>query len=118
MTARPQPAAFRALADGTRRDILDLLRRRDGLTAGEIARRFPRLSRPAVSKHLAVLRRSRLVRARKHGREQRYTLNAEPLEGVAQWVAQYEAAWQQQLGALKGYVEGQDALAKEEDDAG
>ncbi|MCH7896832.1 MAG: helix-turn-helix transcriptional regulator, partial [candidate division NC10 bacterium] len=60
--SKPQDP-FAALADPTRRSILELLRERASLTAGEIAARFPQISRAAVSKHLRVLRRARLVKA-------------------------------------------------------
>ncbi|MGH2523591.1 MAG: metalloregulator ArsR/SmtB family transcription factor, partial [Anaerolineales bacterium] len=64
---------YKAIADDTRRRILDALRT-ESLTAGAIAGRFRRLSRPAVSKHLSILRRSRLVSAKKQGRERVYSL--------------------------------------------
>jgi len=99
---------YKAIADGTRRHILDLLRT-ENLTAGAIAGavigRSRRMTRPAVSKHLAILRRSRLVVAKKQGREHLYTLNAEPLREVNVWIKQYEAFIDQQLQAFKGYVE-------------
>ena len=89
---RTQAASYDAIADETRRRILDLLRRRT-LKAGEIARRFPHISRPAVSRHLAILRRSRLVVARRTGRELHYSLNAAPLREVDSWLRQYAAFW-------------------------
>lgn len=95
---------YQAISDGTRRRILDLLRE-ESLTAGAIAHRFHKISRPAVSKHLAILRRSRLVTIKKRGREVTYTLNAAPLRGVADWVSRYEAFWDEQLQAFKDYVE-------------
>lgn len=67
------PDAFAAVADPTRREILGLLRDRGLLTAGEIAAEFP-VSRAAVSKHLGVLLRAKLVRARARGREMDYRL--------------------------------------------
>jgi DNA-binding transcriptional ArsR family regulator len=102
MSASATP--YKAIADDTRRRILDLLRD-ESLTAGSIAGRFPKISRPAVSKHLAILRRSRLVATRKRGREQVYTLNAVPLRHVAEWVREYEVFWDKQLQSLKEYVE-------------
>ena len=77
-------AAFQALADPTRRAVLDLLRR-GALPAGQIAREFP-VSRPAISKHLRLLRRARLVEERREGRHRLYRLNAEPLRGVDAWL--------------------------------
>ncbi len=104
---------YQAISDGTRRRILDLLRG-ESLTAGAIARRFRKISRPAVSKHLAILRRSKLVVTKKRGRERMYTLNAAPLRAVAGWLSQYEAFWDLQLQAFKDYVESESA--KEEND--
>jgi DNA-binding transcriptional ArsR family regulator len=102
---------YKAIADDTRRHILDLLRD-EPLTAGAIAKQFQRrgrsqagISRPAVSKHLAILKRSRLITARKQGRERIYALNAEPLAEVSNWVKQYEAFWDKQLQAFKDFVE-------------
>ena len=105
---------YKAIADDTRRRILDLLRE-ESLTAGAIAGRFQRLSRPAVSKHLSILRRSRLVSAKKQGRERLYILNAEPLREVEAWVKQYEVFWDQQLQSFKDYVESE--TKKEDSDA-
>ena len=97
---------YKAIADDTRREILDLLRN-NSLTAGVIAERFrkKRLSRPAVSKHLRILRQSRLVLVTKKGRERVYALNAEPLREVDAWVQKYEAFWEMQLQSFKEYVE-------------
>ncbi len=106
----PAITPYKAIADDTRRHILDLLRV-EPLTAGVIAQRVrqrrstPKLSRPAVSKHLRILRSSRLVSAKREGREQVYHLNAEPLRDVESWVRQYEQFWDKQLDAFKAYVE-------------
>ncbi len=98
---------YKAIADTTRREILDLLRP-SPLTAGVIAEKFrrKRLSRPAVSKHLRILRQSKLVLVTKKGRERVYALNAEPLREVNGWLKEYEAHWDRQLLAFKEYVEG------------
>jgi len=97
---------YKAIADDTRRQILDALQQ-ENLTAGAIAQRFRRVSRPAVSKHLSILRRSRLVVAHKRGREQVYALNAAPLREVEAWISQYQVHWDTRLQALKNYVESQ-----------
>ncbi len=98
--------AFAALADPTRRSILDLLRDRKSLTAGEIAARFPRVSRAAVSKHLGVLRQARLVRAREKGRERHYRLDAQPLEEIyREWLSAFAPIWEESLRRLKEQVE-------------
>lgn len=95
---------FAAIADPTRREILDLLRA-EPLRAGEIAERFPDISRPAVSKHLRVLRAARLCRVRASGRERRYELDARTLTKVDEWLARYRALWSSKLDSLKAYVE-------------
>jgi DNA-binding transcriptional ArsR family regulator len=113
MAARATP--YKAIADHTRRRILDLLRG-ESLTAGAIAATIAgparRLSRPAVSKHLSILRRSRLVTIRRHGRERIYSLNPEPLREVGEWVQRYEEFWDQQLQSFKDYVEAEDRKEK------
>ncbi len=70
---------FDALADPTRRSILEMLRRGETRTAGAIAKEFPNISRPAVSPHLRVLRQAGLVTAEGVGREQRYRINGAAL---------------------------------------
>ncbi len=96
-------AAFRALADPTRRAVLDLLRR-GSLPAGRIAQTFP-VSRPAISKHLRLLRRARLVRERREGRRRLYQLNPEPLRAIDAWLNDYRIFWQMNLHDLKSFVE-------------
>jgi DNA-binding transcriptional ArsR family regulator len=95
---------YSAIADPTRRRILDLLRS-GSLNAGMIARRFHGISRPAVSKHLGILRRSHLVVARRNGRELLYSLNAEPLREVEAWLRRYEIFWGRQMESFKTHVE-------------
>ncbi len=108
--------SYKAIADKTRRRILDLLRE-ESLTAGAIAERFPKISRPAVSKHLAILRRSRLVTIEKQGRERLYALNAAPLRNVADWVRAYETFWGEQLRSLKDYVESESTQEESDDES-
>lgn len=100
-------AAFGALADPTRRAVLDLLRG-GGLPAGQIARVFP-VSRPAISKHLRLLRRARLVRAHRVGRQRIFELNPEPLKPVDLWLSRYRVFWQSELSNLKNFVESEHA---------
>src|SRR5712691_13368087 len=94
---------FQALADPTRRAILSLLRQ-GSQPVGSIARDFP-ISRPAISKHLRILREADLVTEIKVGRNRLYELNAEPLKHVDDWLAHYRHMWQHQLRNLKRYVE-------------
>ena len=101
--------AFSALADPTRRAVLDLLLQGQ-LPAGQIARAFP-VSRPAISKHLRILRQARLVRAHRVGRQRLFELHPHPLKSVDLWLSRYRVFWQSQLSNLKSFVEG--AQAKE-----
>ena len=96
-------ATFQALADPTRRAVLDLLRL-GAQPAGQIAAAFP-VSRPAISKHLRQLRKARLVVESRSGRHRLYQLNAEPLRAVDIWLEQYRRFWQMSLGNLKSFVE-------------
>lgn len=92
----------RALADEVRRDILVMLR--DGpMTAGAIARCFD-ISRPAVSRHLRVLRVHGLVRDTESGRERVYRLDAAPLAELDAWLASFRRTWDQRLDALETEV--------------
>jgi DNA-binding transcriptional ArsR family regulator len=83
---------FAALADPTRRTILEALRDRPELTAGQIAGRFPRVSSAAVSKHLGVLRRAHLVRPTHRGRERHYKLQADRVAQVRTWLETFAPA--------------------------
>ena len=94
---------FQALADPTRRAVLDLLRQ-GSCPAGEIARAFT-ISRPAISKHLRLLRRAHLVRERRQGRHRYYQLNPEPLKAVDSWLEHYRVFWRANLNSLKAFVE-------------
>jgi len=98
---------FQALADPTRRAVLDLLRR-GSQPAGEIAEAFP-VSRPAISKHLKLLRRARLVHEHREGRHRVYRLNPEPLRAVDSWLDQYRRFWSANLASLKTFVEAEHA---------
>jgi len=96
-------AAFQALADPTRRKVLDLLRQGQQ-PAGQIAKAFP-ISRPAISKHLRLLRKAHLVNEHREGRNRFYQLNPEPLRAVDSWLEQYRVFWQTSLTNLKAFVE-------------
>ncbi len=105
--ARSTEATFQALADPTRRAILDLLRRGQQ-PAGDIASAFP-VSRPAISKHLRLLRRAHLVHEHREGRHRVYQLNPEPLRAVDSWLEQYRNFWKLNLANLKTFVEAEHA---------
>ncbi len=93
-----------AIADPVRRDILVMLREQR-LPAGQIADRFM-ISRPAVSRHLRVLRESGLVRDRIVGRQRFYELDASQFAGLIEWLDQFTlvAGWQRRLDALETEV--------------
>ena len=91
-------AVFEALADPTRRHILELLSDGD-LEAGEIARHFDS-SRPAVSRHLRVLREAGLVEVEQQAQWRIYRLRPEPLAELDGWLDRYRAIWEQRLDAL------------------
>jgi DNA-binding transcriptional ArsR family regulator len=90
--------ALEALADPTRRTIVELLAEQE-LSAGELAARFE-TSRPAVSRHLRVLREQGLVQARLEGRRRVYSLDPEPLEELDEWLSRYRGFWTNRLDAL------------------
>jgi len=100
-------ATFQALADSTRRAVLDLLRG-GSQPAGQIASAFT-VSRPAISKHLRLLRRAHLVREQRQGRHRVYQLNPEPLRAVDSWIDQYRSFWATSLNNLKAFVEAEHA---------
>ncbi|MGE5278493.1 MAG: ArsR/SmtB family transcription factor [Acidobacteriota bacterium] len=99
-------AVFRAIAEPTRRGLLDELSR-GSRTAGALARRFPS-SRPAVARHLRVLRQAGLVRARRDGRKRIYELRPRRLKAVRTWIDRYEVFWSERLDELARYVERRD----------
>ncbi len=95
---------FSAIADPTRRQLLDLLAEVDELPLYEMAARFP-MGRTGVSKHLAILKTAGLVANRKVGRESRYHLNAAGLRDVQEWVSFYERFWTKRIDRLKDMLE-------------
>jgi DNA-binding transcriptional ArsR family regulator len=103
ITKSPQGDVFRAIADPTRRAILDRLRA--GPTPVNALAADFRQSRPAISKHLRVLRRASLVSERRVGRERVYQLQPRSLQQVAGWVEGYRAFWLGSLDNLKRYLE-------------
>lgn len=93
-------AVATAIADPTRRKVLELVRDRE-LAAGEIAGEFE-ISRPAVSRHLRVLRRAGLVTERRDGRLRLYRADPAPLGELGRWLDDY---WSGRLAALKALAE-------------
>jgi DNA-binding transcriptional ArsR family regulator len=98
--------AFRALADPTRRRMLDLLAERGTLSVGELAAEFPDLVFSGISKHLMALRAAGLVTATKQGRKQLYRIDERGFAAaLAPWVARYETYWSTALTTLRGLAE-------------
>jgi DNA-binding transcriptional ArsR family regulator len=87
MQRQQRDRIFRAVADPTRRSILERLHRREH-TVLELCEPF-RISQPSLSKHLAVLRHSGLIAARRSGRHRYYRVDPKPLEQIAAWAAQF-----------------------------
>jgi DNA-binding transcriptional ArsR family regulator len=94
---------FYAIADPTRRSILDLVRRQER-SAGEIAQRFP-VSRPAIAKHVRVLKQAGLLRERRQSTLRLYSIDAGALQRVDEWLAPYRLYWSARLMDLKRVVE-------------
>lgn len=103
MSAAERYDVFRAVADPTRRAILDRLRAGPA-PVNTLAEDFQQ-SRPAISKHLRVLRDAALVSETRVGRERLYQLHPRPLQQVASWVEGYRAFWLSSLNNLKHYLE-------------
>jgi len=98
-------AVFKALADPTRRRLLDQLFKKDGQTLGALERRLP-MTRFGVMKHLRVLEKARLVVTRRSGREKLHFLNAVPIRLIHdRWVSKYAEPWTAALSELKRNLE-------------
>lgn len=98
---------FAAIAQPTRRSILEMLAEGGQLTVSDIAGRF-RVTPPAISQHLKILREARLVRMHKHRQQRIYQINPEAVQQVDAWVRNIEALWSARFDRL-------DALLKEEE---
>jgi DNA-binding transcriptional ArsR family regulator len=98
---------FVALADPTRRQLLDVLATSGEASATTLAVTLP-VSRQAVVKHLAVLGRAGLVRGVRRGREVRYTVRPERLDATARWLAGLAAEWDTRLAGIKRLAEADD----------
>jgi DNA-binding transcriptional ArsR family regulator len=105
--------AFAALADPTRAKIVEVLAHRE-LTAGEIAARFP-VSRPAVSRHLSVLRKARLIRYREDAQRRIYSIDPRGLGEIEKWVERCRRIWTRRLDDLGRHL---DAVSTLERDGG
>ena len=101
-------AVFKALADASRRRLLDRLHERNGQTLGELCQGLE-MTRQAVTKHLAVLEGANLVAAQRRGREKLHFINPVPINGIAErWIGKFEERRLSALSALKSKLEGED----------
>jgi DNA-binding transcriptional ArsR family regulator len=106
---------FRALADPTRRGILDLLAEHGSLSVGELAAAFPELIPSGISKHLMYLRAAGLVRAERDGRRRLYRLEADAMsDALTPWLAKYEPVWAAALDRLRELAEDEAQSAERE----
>lgn len=97
---------FVALADPTRRQVLDLLLVSDR-AAGELVDAFPNLSQPAMSRHLRVLREVGLIEARADAQRRIYSLRLEAFEELNAWISRYQPFWNRSLDALAAHLDAQ-----------
>jgi DNA-binding transcriptional ArsR family regulator len=95
---------FRALADPTRRSIFEELTRQGEQTVHALTR-YAGVSQPAVSKHLTVLKRAKLVRHRREGRETHYQAQPNALAPMVNWLDQYGAFWRERFDRLESLLE-------------
>ena len=96
-------AAFTALADPTRRRMIEMLRTGE-LSAGDIERGV-QISQPSASKHLKALREAGLVRMRKDAQRRLYRLDPAPLAALDAWLEPYRAFWSDRLDALERHLD-------------
>jgi DNA-binding transcriptional ArsR family regulator len=100
-------AVFRALADASRRQLLDRLHRRNGQTLGELCQGLD-MTRQAVAKHLAVLEEANLVSWKRQGREKLHFINLVPINEIAErWISKFELPRLGALSELKKNLEGE-----------
>jgi DNA-binding transcriptional ArsR family regulator len=101
-------AVFRALADSSRRLLLDRLRARNGQTLGDLCQGLA-MSRQAVTKHLAILEKANLVAWQRHGREKLHFINPVPINEIAErWIGKFDRPRLSVLSDLKKTLEGED----------
>jgi DNA-binding transcriptional ArsR family regulator len=100
-------AVFRALADASRRRLLDRLHRENGQTLGELCQGLD-MTRQAVAKHLAILEQANLVATRRQGREKLHFINPVPINDIAErWIGKFERPRLAALAELKRTLEGE-----------
>ena len=102
-------AVFRALADASRRQLLDRLHRRNGQTLGELCQGLD-MTRQAVAKHLAILEEASLVSWKRQGREKLHFINPVPINQIAErWIGKFERPHLAALAKLKRTLEGEES---------
>lgn len=104
--------AFSAVADPTRRAMLDLLMKGER-PAGDLVTAFPAISQPAVSKHLRVLRNAGLVSVRVSAQQRIYTLQPKALAELDAWIAKYKVFWPERLDALERHLSKKEEIENE-----
>jgi DNA-binding transcriptional ArsR family regulator len=104
---------FEAVAEPTRRAVLDLLARRER-SAGELVDAFPALTQPAVSRHLRILRESQLVDVRPDGTRRVYSLRPVGLEELDRWLERYRRFWGERLDELERHLDARKARERAE----
>jgi|GEM_PF-384925 len=95
---------FQTLADQTRRNILDSLRREETLSIKQIAQLYPDLSRQGITKHLDLLVKAGLLQTQRLGRERLHRLNAKPLKELDDWLTPYAKFWDERLESLAAHL--------------
>lgn len=99
---------FEALADPTRRAILEMLSKRGELPAGEIAAQFD-VSAPAISQHLKALREAGLVRVERRGQQRIYRVHVAAMREVETWAVSLRQQWESRLDALERFLQSEEA---------
>ena len=102
--------AFAAIADPTRRAMLDLLSK-GPRTAGDIVASFSTITQPGVSRHLRVLREAQLVSVTVSAQQRIYCLEAEGLKELHEWISKYQEFWVKKLDALEAHLENTSKIA-------
>lgn len=103
MTSPQADRVFQALADPTRRQLVELLSAAEHSTPTELAGRLP-ITRQGISKHLEVLETAGLVKSEQVGRQRRYTFTPRPLEEPLVWIESIASRWDRRLERLRRYL--------------
>src|ERR1700688_1075041 len=103
---------FSVVAEPTRREMLALLAKRER-SAGELVESVPRLTQPAVSRHLRVLREAYLVEVRAHAQQRIYALRPEKLRELDEWISSYRPFWSDRLDSLEDHLDKKHAASKD-----